>query len=98
LNASSLNIHARLLERSLATPYIPVIVFRIPHSSPFGGVQWLPRRTNASIPMRKKRGAIEESMATSNKWRASGDDDDDGDDDSSSSTDDSSSEEEVSFE
>jgi hypothetical protein len=34
---SSLNSHARLLECSQGTPYISVIVFGIPHSSPFGG-------------------------------------------------------------
>jgi hypothetical protein len=53
---SSLNSHACLLKCSLKTPYIPAIVFGIPHSSPFdGGVQWLPRRKSASMSTRKNR-------------------------------------------
>jgi hypothetical protein len=61
--ASSLNRRACLLECMSATPYIPVIVFGIPHSSPFSGeVQWLSSRTSISMPTAMTT-TTEESMA-----------------------------------
>jgi hypothetical protein len=92
-HASSLNSNVCLLEWTLVTPYKPEC-WHFKKRSPFsGGVQWLPRQTSVSMPMRRKETTAEFAV-TLKKRRVSGDDNDSSS--SSSSIDDVSSKEEVS--